>query len=30
MDDRNITGGNRHNSCNQSLFNDTLIPQLSA
>ena len=25
MDDRNITGGNRHNSCNQSLFNDIML-----
>lgn len=25
MDDRNITGGNRHNSCNQSLFNDIVL-----
>lgn len=25
MDDRNIIGGNRHNSCNQSLFNDIML-----
>lgn len=25
MDDRNITGGYRHNSCNQSLFNDIML-----
>lgn len=25
MDDRNITGGNRHNSCNQSFFNDIML-----
>lgn len=25
MNDRNITGGNRHNSCNQSLFNDIML-----